>query len=141
MPIRLHPDSAMRNELGMYTSAVAIRQWLDSQLDDPNLQRLKDVRTHETLARMGVLEGKNGRLMVGVRHLIRAGAAEHRLDWVLSACALPLLRMPGRGRLLALRRHLIQMRRPSRSGQQKRNQSDCSACAQRKTHGRSRRGD
>jgi hypothetical protein len=38
---------------------------------------------------------------------MRAGLAERRLDWLLLACGLPLLRLPGRDRLLGLRRRLL----------------------------------
>jgi glycosyltransferase involved in cell wall biosynthesis len=110
--VRVHRDSSTRNELAMQTSALAVRRWLDGRLDDPGLRQINEVRAHETLARMGVLEGKDGRLMVGVRHLMTAGVAEHRLNWLLLACGLPLLKMPGRERMLALRRMLL--RRPGK---------------------------
>jgi len=110
--VRLHPDSAMRNELAMHTSAIAIRGWLDGRLDDPSLRRLNRAQIHDTLARMGVLEGRQGHLLVGTRHLLRAGVAERRLDWLLRACGLPLLRLPGRDRLLALRRMILRQPTP-----------------------------
>jgi glycosyltransferase involved in cell wall biosynthesis len=110
--VRLHADSSMRNELAMHTSSLAVRRWLVGQLDDPGLPRLNQVRTNETLARMGVLEGKHGHLRAGIRDLLMAGAAQRSLNWLLLACCLPLLRVPGRNRILALCRRLP--RRPAR---------------------------
>jgi glycosyltransferase involved in cell wall biosynthesis len=109
--VRAHGDNSTRNLLAMSTGELAIRRWLDGQLDDPGLRRMNHVRTQETLARIGVLEAKNGRVRVGVRHLLRAGAAERRAGWLLLACILPLLSLPGRDRLLALRRRLLRLPR------------------------------
>ncbi len=108
--VRAHRDSSARNELAMQTSELVVRRWLDARLDDAGLRRLNASRTHETLARIGLLEGRGGRLKVGVRHLLSAATAERRLDWMLLAFVLPLLRMRGGERILALRRRLL--RRP-----------------------------
>ena len=110
--VRAHLDSnsSTRNQLAMHTSELVVRRWLDGRLDDPGLLQQNRVRTHAALAWIGVLEGEDGRLMVGVRHLLTAGKAERRLDWLLLACLLPLLRMPGADRVRALRRTLL--RRP-----------------------------
>jgi glycosyltransferase involved in cell wall biosynthesis len=109
--VRAHTDNSTRNLLAMSTGELSIRRWLDGQLDDAGLRRLNGFRTHETMARAGVLEAKEGRLREGARYLLRAGAAERRVGWLLLACGLPLLRLPGRDRLLALRRRLLRMPR------------------------------
>ncbi len=105
--VRSHGNSSTRDLLAMHSSELAVRRWLEGRLHDPTLVRLNHVRSLETQARVGVLEGKGGRLMVGVRLLFTAGLSEHRLDWLLLACILPLLRLPGRDRALALRRRLM----------------------------------
>jgi glycosyltransferase involved in cell wall biosynthesis len=109
--VRAHGDSSTRNLLAMHTSELVVRHWLEGQLDQPDWRRLNEKRTWETRARVGVLEGKAGRLGVGIRHLLRAGAAERRLDWLATAFLLPLVRMPGRDRLLALRRRILRQPR------------------------------
>jgi glycosyltransferase involved in cell wall biosynthesis len=105
--VRAHGTSSTRNLLAMHVSELAVRRWLNGQLEDPGLQKLNRRRTQETLARLGTLEAKEGHLTAGIRHLITAGIAQRRPDWLLVACALPLLRLPGRDRLLALRRWLL----------------------------------
>ena len=109
--VRAHHDSSARNELAMQTSELVVRQWLDGRLDDQDLRQQNALRTQETLARIGVLEGRDGHLMVGVRNLLTAGVANRRLDWLLLACVLPILRMPGNDRMLALRRRLLRRSR------------------------------
>jgi glycosyltransferase involved in cell wall biosynthesis len=105
--VRVHGDSSTQNLLAMHASELAVRRWLDGQLEYTDLRHLNEVRTRETQARMGVLEGKEGDLTAGIRHLLAAGVAGRRLDWLLTACVLPILRVPGRNRLLTLRRRLL----------------------------------
>ena len=105
--VRVHGDSTTRNLLAMHTSELGVRRWLAAHLDDQDLRHLNEVRTSETLARIGVMEGRAGRLRVGIGHLLRAGLAERRLDWLAAACVLPLVRMPGCDQVLALRRRLL----------------------------------
>jgi hypothetical protein len=109
--VRAHRDSSTRNELAMLSSELVVRRWLDARLDDPNLRQQNRSQTQKTLVRMCVLEGKDGRLRVGVRRLLAAGVAERRLDWLLLASVLPLLRAPGSDRILALRRRLLRRSR------------------------------
>jgi hypothetical protein len=108
--VRAHRDSSARNEVAMHTSELVVRRWLDQRLDDPGLRQRNASRTDETLARIGWLEGKDGRLTVGVRQLLSLGIAKRRLDWLILGCALPLARLPGSDRILAIRRRLL--RRP-----------------------------
>ena len=108
--VRAHRDSSTRNELAMLSSELVLRRWLDPRLDDPDLRQQNWSQSQKTMVRMCVLEGKDGRLRSGVRRLLAAGLAERRLDWLLLACALPLLRVPGSDRLMAFRRRLL--RRP-----------------------------
>ena len=110
--VRTHRHSSTRNWLAMSTSELVVRRWLDGQLDDPSIRRQNWLRTQETLARTGLLEGKDGSLRAGVRHLLTAGKASHRVDWLLLACVLPLLRVPGGDRILSLRRRLLRRPRP-----------------------------
>jgi glycosyltransferase involved in cell wall biosynthesis len=105
--VRAHGTSSTRDLLAMHVSELAVRRWLNGQLEDPGLQKLNRRRTQETLARLGPLEAKEGHLTAGIQHLMTAGIAQRRPDWLLVACALPLLRLPGRDRLLALRRRLL----------------------------------
>jgi glycosyltransferase involved in cell wall biosynthesis len=105
--VRVHGDSTTRNLLAMHASELGVRRWLEAHLDDPDLRHLNEVRTSETLARIGVMEGRAGRLRVGIGHLLRAGIAERRVDWLVAACVLPLVRMPGCDQVLALRRRLL----------------------------------
>lgn len=109
--VRVHGESSTGNLLAMHTSELVVRRWLEGQLNQPDWRRLNEKRTWETRARVAVLEGKAGRLRVGVRHLLRAGVAERRIDWLATACLLPLVRMPGRDRLLALRRRILRQPR------------------------------
>ncbi|MGD0122802.1 MAG: glycosyltransferase family A protein [Candidatus Limnocylindrales bacterium] len=109
--VRVHQASSIRNQHAMNASELVVRRWLDGRLDEPGLRRQNRKRTHATVARAGFLEGKEGSLTVGIRHLARAGIAERRPSWLLMACLLPLVRMPGADRVLALRRRLL--RRPS----------------------------
>ena len=109
--VRAHRDSSTRNEIAMLSSELVVRRWLDPQLDEPKLRRHNRSQAQKTLVRMCVLEGKDGRLTVGVRNLLTAGVAERRLDWLLLACVLPFLRLPGSDRILALRRRLLRRSR------------------------------
>jgi glycosyltransferase involved in cell wall biosynthesis len=105
--VRVHGDSTTRNLLAMHASELGVRRWLEAHLDDQDLRHLNEVRTSETLARIGVMEGRAGSLRVGIGHLLRAGIAERRVDWLVAACALPLVRIPGCDQVLALRRRLL----------------------------------
>jgi glycosyltransferase involved in cell wall biosynthesis len=105
--VRVHGDSTTRNLLAMHASELGVRRWLEAHLDDQDLRHLNEVRTSETLARIGVMEGRAGSLRVGIGHLLRAGIAERRVDWLVAACVLPLMRIPGCDQVLALRRRLL----------------------------------
>ena len=109
--VRVHQASSIRNQLAMNASELVVRRWLDGRLDEPGLRRQNRRRTHATVARSGFLEGKEGSLTTGMRLLARAAVAECRPNWLLMAGLLPLVRMPGADRVLALRRRLL--RRPS----------------------------
>jgi glycosyltransferase involved in cell wall biosynthesis len=110
--VRVHQASSIRNQLAMNASELVVRQWLDGRLDEPGLRRQNKKRTNATVARAGFLEGKEGSLTVGIRHLARAAVAERRPDWLLMAGLLPLVRMPGADGVLALRRRLLRRPRP-----------------------------
>jgi GT2 family glycosyltransferase len=108
--VRAHQGSSTRNQLAMIARELVVREWLDGRLDEPSLRRHNLKCSHETLVRAGLIEAQEGRMAVGVRHMTKAARAERRLDWLLMACALPLVGMPGADRILALRRRLL--RRP-----------------------------
>lgn len=110
--VRVHQASSIRNQLAMNASELVVRRWLDGRLDEPGLRRQNQKRTHETVARAGFLEGKEGSLTVGIRRLAGAGIAARRPNWLLMACLLPLVRMPGADRLLGLRRRILRRPRP-----------------------------
>jgi len=105
--VRSHEASSTRNQLAMYASDLVVREWLDGRLGEPSLKRQNRTRTHATIARAGFVEGKEGSLTLGIRHLLRAAAAERRVSWLLMAFLLPIVRMPGADRALALRRRLL----------------------------------
>ena len=107
MLVRAHPRSSSHDLGSMHDGELAVRKWLEGQLRDPDLVELNRRRTEDVLARIAVLRARTGPLRPSVRHLMRAGLAERRLDWLLLACGLPLLRLPGRDRLLGLRRRLL----------------------------------
>ena len=109
--VRVHEASSIRNQLAMNASELVVRRWLDGRLDEASLRRQNRKRTNATLARAGFLEGREGSLTAGIRLLAGAAMAERRPNWLLMACLLPLVRMPGADRVLALRRKLL--RRPS----------------------------
>lgn len=110
--VRIHEASSIRNQLAMNASELVVRRWLDGRLDEPSLRRQNGKRTNATLAKTGFLEGKEGSLTTGMRLLARAAVAERRPNWLLMAGLLPLVRMPGADRALALRRRLLNRPRP-----------------------------
>jgi glycosyltransferase involved in cell wall biosynthesis len=110
--VRMHEASSIQNQLAMNASELVVRRWLDGRLDDPGLRRQNRKRTHQTVARAGFLEGREGSLTAGIQKLAGAAVAARRPNWLLMACLLPLVRLPGAERVLALRRRVLRRSSP-----------------------------
>ena len=92
--VRIHGSSSSQDLIAMHEAAVQVRMQIQEDLPAEDLRRMNRRRMYEQLAIVGRLEGLHGHLLVGVRHLLRAGFAERNVKWLAWAVLMPLVRRP-----------------------------------------------
>ena len=92
--VRVHGASMSSDQIAMHETAVRIREKVESKLPGPELRRLNRRRIHEQWAVIGMLQGLGDHPGSGMRHLLKAGLAERRFNWLAWGVLMPLVRRP-----------------------------------------------
>ncbi len=98
--VRLHGGSMSQDQIAMLEAALTVRQRIQPLLTTEALRRLNQLRSHQQLADLGILEGLGGHPGRGIRYLLKAGLSEQRPKWLAWALLVPILRQPAGRRVL-----------------------------------------
>ena len=109
--VRVHSSSSSQDQISMHEAAALVRTGIESKLPTPALRRLNSRRLHDHWAIIGMLEGVNGRLGLGMRRLLRAGFAERRVKWLAWGVLMPATRLPIGNRAMSRVRSSLAHRR------------------------------
>ncbi|HEX7490427.1 MAG TPA: glycosyltransferase [Candidatus Limnocylindrales bacterium] len=109
--VRVHRSSISQDQISMHETAAQVRGSIDGTLPTADLRRLNRRRIHEHWAVIGMLEGMNGRLGLGMGRLLRAGFAERRGKWLAWGVLMPATRIPIAKRAMGKIRTTLAQRR------------------------------